>query len=136
MKKLFCLGALLFSAAVSQATMVISPWNPIFKGVDQAVGTNFADATIPRLQVVHCVRVDLTDPDVRLLPTPKAPGYIAESRETLTLQVPHFLTNYHLQVAVNANWYSAGGNPDPPSEGVSCEVIGMMVSTGQVVSVQ
>jgi hypothetical protein len=137
MKQAFCLGALLFSTAVSQATMIVGSWNPLFKGVDQAVGTNFADATIPRQQVVHCVRVDLQDPDVRLFPTPKAPGYIAESRETLTLQVPHFLTNYHLQVAINANWYSANpGGSDPSSENVSCEVIGMMVSAGAVVSAQ
>src|SRR6266700_1168879 len=97
MKQLFCLGALLFSTAVSQATMIVGSWTPIFKGVDHAVGTNFADATIPRLQVVPCVRVDLSDSTVRLLPTPPAPGYIAETRETLTFQVPHFLTNYHLQ---------------------------------------
>lgn len=128
---------LMMSLDSSVATPVPGPWVPIFKGVDWAVGTNdpSVSGNFPRLQVVHCVRVDLTDPDVRLFATPRAPTYVAESRETLTLTVPHFLSQNHLQVAADANYYSANpGGSDPSSENISCEVFGFQMATGTVVS--
>src|SRR3989442_15358421 len=75
MKRLICTAALFASITVSHATLVVGSWTPIFKGVDHAVGTNFSP-----LQVVQCVRVDLTDPGVQLFATPRASGYFAESR--------------------------------------------------------
>ena len=75
MKKLFFIAFLLLSIASSPAGMTISPWQQLFQGVDHAVGTNYPDATIPRLQVVHCVRVDLNNPDVQLFTTPPAPNF-------------------------------------------------------------
>src|ERR1017187_5549295 len=68
----------------------LGPWVPIFKGIEHAVGTNNPNISgnFSNLQVVHCVRVDLTDPDVRLFTTPKTTNYVAESRETLNLSVP------------------------------------------------
>ncbi|HVV70436.1 MAG TPA: phosphodiester glycosidase family protein, partial [Verrucomicrobiae bacterium] len=106
-------------------------------GIERAVGTNDPNVlgNFPRNQVVHCVRVDLTDPDIRLAATPRATGYIAESRETLTQTVPQFLTQNHLQVAADANYYSANpGGSDPSGPGISCEVFGLQISTGVVVS--
>src|SRR5687767_7691171 len=96
---------LLFVALSARATMVLSPWIPIYKGVERAVGTNFPDATNPRLQVVNCVRVDLTDPDVQLFPTPRYTNYLADTRETMALSVSNYVKRYGVKVAVNANFY-------------------------------
>jgi exopolysaccharide biosynthesis protein len=137
MKNKIWLAALLLSGAASFAQMIVGEWNPIYQGIDHAVGTNLPNATIPRLQVVHCIRVDLTDPDVQLFTTPRASNYVAESRETLTLTVSNFLKNSGLQVAVNAGFYNATpGGSDPSSEGLPCEVRGLQICTGAVVSVQ
>ena len=87
---------LLSSSSAVRAAMTVGPWIPLFKGVDYAAGTNTAGTvftnlgvvyTDSNLQIVRCVRVDLTDPDVQLLTTPRASSYVAESRETLSLSV-------------------------------------------------
>jgi len=137
--------ALLFAAVASaQADMWVGEWKPIYRGVDHAVGTNSPSAVVTnngvtftnsRLQVVHCVRVDLTDPDIQLFTTPRASNYVAESRETLALSITNFIRKYGVQVAVNANFFSAfPGGFDPSVEYVPCEIYGLLVSTGQVVS--
>ncbi len=126
-----------FSAALAGPT--IGPWVPIFKGIEHAVGTNNPNipGDFPELQVVHCIRVDLTDPDVQFFTTPRASNYVAESRETLTLSVPDFLKKYQVQVAADANFYNASpGGADPTSEGLPCEVYGLQISTGAVVSAE
>lgn len=115
--------------------MVIPPWTPIYKGVELAVATNYPDGTIPRLQVAHCVRVDLTDPDVQLFTTPRITNYVAESRETASLSVSNFVKQYGVQVATVANFYNSAVGPDPNTEGVPCQVYGLQISAGQVVSV-
>jgi hypothetical protein len=126
-----------FACSYSWAGAVPGSWTPIFKGVDHAVGTNDPGIpdNFPRWQVANCVRVDLTDPDVRLLTTPQAPGFVLDSRETLTQSVPHFLANNHLQVACDASFYHASpGGSDPTSEGLTCLVYGLQIATGTVVS--
>ena len=133
--------ALLFAAALwAQASPVFGPWTPIFKGIDHAVGTNdpsIAGNFPSEWQVVHCVRVDLTDPDIQLFTTPRASSYVAESRETLTQTVPAILQQYKLQVASDANFYNANpGGSDPTSAGVNCEVYGLEISSGIVVSAE
>lgn len=121
---------------LAHAGMTVTPWIPIFKGVDRAAGTNTPDATIPRLQAANCVRVDLTDPDVRLFPTPPATNYQAGYRETLSLTVSNFLKIHRLQVASDANFYRANpGAGDPSSEGVPTDVYGLQICTGAVVSI-
>lgn len=121
---------------VTRAEMVVTPWVPIFKGIDHAIGTNYPDSIIPRLQVVNCVRVDLTDPDVELLTTPRATNYVADNTETYTLTVSNFLKRHNLKVAVNANfyWSLCCGGSNPNAEGVASAVYGFSMSTGQVVS--
>src|ERR1041385_3025492 len=98
-------AATLLSLGAVHAEMCVTPGRPIVKGVDHAVGTNYADGVIPRLQVVNCVRVDLTDPDVQLFPTPRNTNYIAENSETASMSVSNFLKVHGLKVAVNANFY-------------------------------
>ena len=131
----------LFAAAFwAQASPVFGPWTPLFKGIDHAVGTNnpnIAGNFPNEWQVVHCVRVDLTDPDVQLFTTPRASSYVTESRETLTQTVPVILQQYKLQVASDANFYNAPPwGADPTSAGVSCEVYGLQISSGIVVSAE
>src|SRR6187549_1610906 len=96
-----------------EATIVTTPWLPIFKGVERAVGTNFPDTTITnngvvwvnsRLQVVNCVRVDLLDPDVQFFTTPRATNYMPESSETYSGSVSNFVKRYGVQVASVANF--------------------------------
>ena len=136
MKKVVAVLSICLVLPLAHAGMTVTPWIPTFKGIDLAVGTNIADATIPRLQVVHCVRVDLTDPDVRLFPTPPATNYQTGFRETLSLTVSNFLKNHRLQVAANANFYRANpGGGDPSSEGIPTDVYGLQICTGAVVSV-
>ena len=149
MKKSSCIVVFWLTILAVHAQMSVSPWTPIFKGIDTALGTNrtgtMVTTPVPgggsvvwvnnRLQAVRCVRVDLSDPDVQLSTTPRAANYVAESSETLSLTVSNFLKNNGLKVAGNANFYNASpGGSDPQSEGVPCEVYGLMISTGTVVS--
>ena len=131
---LFTLLGLWINLPAVQAGMVVTGWTPIFKGIEHAAGTNFADATIPRLQAVHCLRIDLTDPDLRLFPTPRALNYIAGSSETSALSVSNFMRIYGLQVASDANFYDTSQGSDPSTEGIAANVHGLLVTTGQVVS--
>jgi exopolysaccharide biosynthesis protein len=126
-------------ASVALAGPTIGPWVPIFKGIEHAIGTN--NPSVPgnfaNLQVVHCVRVDLTDPDIQFFTTPRASNYVAETRETLNMSVPHFLATNKLQVVADAGFYSANpGGADPTSEGLPCQVYGLQICTGAVVSAQ
>src|SRR5260221_1672307 len=144
MKRLFCLAALLAVVNVSHATMVVGAWIPLFKGIDHAVGTNFPSTVVTNngvafvdstLQVVHCLRIDLTDPTVQLFTTPRATNnYAPESRETLSLMVSNFVRNYGLAVGTGGNFYDVGGGTDRSQEGLSGNVHGVMISKGVVVS--
>jgi len=99
------------------------------------VGTNTpGGGGFARLQVVHAIRVDLTDPDIRIFPTPRYSAYIAGSRETAGLKVMDFLTKYKVQVAINANFFDPSDYYLPA--GTPMRVYGLLVSQGQVVSVQ
>ncbi|HTD67525.1 MAG TPA: phosphodiester glycosidase family protein, partial [Candidatus Limnocylindria bacterium] len=126
-----------------RADMVVTPWIPIFKGVDRAVATNFPTTTFVNngvfytdsaLQVAHCVRVDLTDPDVQLFPTPRAANYVANSSETYSISVSNFIKKYGVQVASAANFYNTSQGTDPNLEGLPAQVFGLSISTGAVVS--
>jgi hypothetical protein len=143
--KWIVLAAVLLPFASAMGLPVPGGWTPLFKGVDQSSGTNNSSIAgnftnpgfSPYMQVVRCIRIDLSDPDIRLFSTPRASGYVAESRETLTESVPDVLKQYSLQVVCDANFYSANpGGSDPTGEGFSCEVFGLQISTGMVVSAQ
>ncbi|HLH57311.1 MAG TPA: phosphodiester glycosidase family protein [Verrucomicrobiae bacterium] len=134
---LLALFALVWFQGFVFAGPVPGPWTPAFKGVDLANGTNnpSVNGNFPRLQVVRCVRVDLTDPDVRLFSTAKASNYVAESTETYTLSIPNYLRQNSLQIACDANFYNANpGGADPTAEGIPAEVFGLQISSGVTVS--
>jgi hypothetical protein len=124
------------------ASTVLSPWIPIFKGVERAAGTNTSGggAIANNLQVVNAIRVDLTDPDVRLFTTPRISNYSANYTEVAGSTTTNFLKKYALQVAINANNFHDPGTLDSPSytapEGTAFNATGELVCTGQVVSLQ
>ncbi len=117
----------------SHAAPSLTPWQPLFKGIDLARGTNtVSSGDFNNRMVMHVVRVDLSDPDVRLVPTPRISNYVSGLRETAGMTVSRFVETQGVQVAVNANFF------DPTTyylpEGTPMIVSGMHVSGGQVVS--
>src|SRR5438552_2372234 len=127
--------AFLIAAFPARATPVIGPWKPLFKGVDYSVSTNPPSVgDFPNLQVVHAFRVDLSDPDIRLLTTPRISNYAAGNRETGGLTVSDFLKTHHLQEAINANFFDPNSYYLPA--GTPMDVYGLSISEGVVVSAQ
>ncbi|MDB6034408.1 MAG: hypothetical protein JWM16_4746, partial [Verrucomicrobiales bacterium] len=125
-----------FASAPLRAAMTITPWRPLYKGIEHAVGTNTPDpATINHLQVANCLKIDLGDPDVRLFTTPRTTNYLVNSRETPSTSITTFIRRYGVQVATDANFYSAiTGESDPSSEGIGCNAFGLLISNGDTVS--
>jgi hypothetical protein len=114
------------------ATMV-GPWVPMFKGVDHSVSTNTPGGSIPRLQVVNALRVDLTDPDIRFETTPRLEAnYLSGSREVIGLTVSDFLKAHDLQAAINANFFAPGVYYPPP--GTVMDIHGLSINQGTNVS--
>src|ERR1051325_3343106 len=121
--------ALCFCVTAAQAGVVVTPWMPIFKGIERAAGTNSPDATIPRNQVVNILRVDVTDPDVELFTDPHCTNGCAG--ETLGYTTSGFLKRYGVQAAANCAFF------DPccsQPEGSAMVVRGLSVSRGALVS--
>jgi len=140
--RLLALGCL-FIAATAPAQTVLQPWVPRFKGIDYAVGTNrpSGGGSFSNLQVVYFLRVDLTDPDIRLFASPRNPtNYIHDYIETAGYTATNFLRNHHLQAVINANSFFLPGSLNSPSynlsEGSALHVSGLLVSEGELVSQQ
>ena len=106
MKFAVAVGFLGLSLAVASATNSVSPWTAIFKGIEQATGTN--DGATVSLSV-NALRIDLQDPDIRLFVTPPASNWVANSRETLLQTQRDFLSEHGLSVAINSGYFSPGG---------------------------
>ena len=139
---------LIFSSLSARANVVVTPWSPLFKGIERALGTNTPTTfftnngvayTNHTLQVATCLRIDLQDPDVRLFTSPRATNYVLESSETYSISVSNFIKKYGVQVASVANFYQtfSGGNwtSDPALDGLPSRIFGLSICTGQVVSV-
>jgi hypothetical protein len=117
------------------AAPVLGPWVPLFKGIDHARGTNAPDASNPDLNVVNVARVDLSDPDIRLKPTPRiATGYNDGFRETGGMTVSRYLQTQKAQLAINANFFDQGQYYLP--EGTPMDLGGLSIREGEVVSSQ
>ncbi len=145
------MGLLLSGAGSAGAGTVLSPWTPVFKGVDYAAGTNTpGGGGMPDLQVVYTMRVDLTDTDIRLFASPRTAkgtlldkyNYLAGSYDTAGYKTSSFLRNHGLQVAINANNFHDPGTPDTESpdygeaEGSPFVVDGVLINQGVSVTVQ
>src|SRR6266852_210675 len=126
MKASFFPLVLFIALAAANASIVVGPWVPIFKGVDHAKGRMIPDAVDPRLQAVNALRIDLTDPDVHLFTDPPCTN-CPSGTDTIGLTTSGFLNAYGLQAAVNANFFGGNGGFD---------VTGLSISQGRVVSAQ
>ena len=100
----------------ADATITISPWNPIFQGIDLATGD--ADASEPTLQHAITMRVDLSNTNISFFSTP--------SNGT-------FMSVYHVQVAINANFFSpcCDTTPNEPKT-----LLGLAISQSNTVASQ
>src|SRR5688572_29181652 len=108
MRRVLSIGIIMLAAAAAHGAATVSPWIPIFQGIEQATGTN--DVATAGPLSVHALRLDLQDPDLRLLITPPVTNnYIPNQRETLFQTPREFLREHQLQVAVNAVHFSPPG---------------------------
>src|SRR5688572_24985975 len=125
---------ILCGAMQLEAALTIGEWVPKFKGVDLSISTNIppGHTNLSRRQVVSALRIDLSEPDIRLFTTPRISGYEEGDREIAAYTVSDFLKNNQLQAAINANFFSEGSYYLPP--GTPMDVYGMQVSEGVVVS--
>ncbi len=113
----------------------ISEWEPLFKGVELMRGTNLVSSgDFQNRMAMYCLRIDLRDPDVRLLPSPRITNFVAGTRETAGMTVSRFVVNHGVQVAINANFFDPQEYYLP--EGTPMYVSGLQVSGGLVVSPQ
>lgn len=134
----FRLGPLIFSVLIClipwvSAAPVTTGWIPLFKGVEYMVGTNTqSSGDFTSLMVAHLIRVDLTDPDIALLPTPRITNYLANSRETSGQTVSRFVKKHGLQLGVNASFFSPTDYYLP--EGTPMQLNGLAISDGTLVS--
>src|SRR6266481_7322031 len=126
MKTIVCAILVLLSLAASPASVVVSPWVPIFKGIDHATGRETNAANIYLL--VNALRIDLRDPDVQMFTDPPCTN-CPIGIETIGYSTSSFLRVYGLQVAVNANFY----NPCCYyNDGIQMDVIGLSISNGRL----
>lgn len=126
---------LLLISSGLHAAIEISPWVPVFTGIDRAEATNTPPTSqFSNLFVAFALRVDLKAPGVRLFVTPKAAKYVLNSAETLGQTVSEFFKTHQLQAAIN------GGRFDPsdyyPPTGTRLDVHGLTISDGELVSPQ
>lgn len=113
----------LLALATARGAVRVGAWEPIFVGVELARGE--ADEAEPRVQRVTAVRVDLRAEGVEFYSSPRsAPA----PKETTSETTGEFLRHYHLQVAINANFYAPCCAPGEK------DLIGLAVAGGAVVS--
>jgi hypothetical protein len=117
------LALVLFATTPAIAAVNLTPWSPLFKGIDLARGE--ADAMEPSPQNVTAVRVHLFEPEIEFFSSPDNGDAPLETRSET---VSAFLVRHRLQIAINANFYTpccAPGDKD---------LYGLAISRGIVVS--
>jgi hypothetical protein len=91
--------------------------------------------TQPRPVVLHLVTIDLLAPGIRVFVTP---GQAAIDHETNARTVSEFLTEFKLQVAINANFFHAFHDETPwdyyPHTGDPVDNLGQVISNGTIYS--
>lgn len=104
------------------AEVRLSPWKPLFQGIEHATGS--ADRQEPNLQQIYVVRIDLQTPQLRFFSTPHQ-----GDKETVGQTTSEFLKQHHLQLAINASYF------DPVKDNpVPIDILGLSISDGKLVS--
>jgi len=101
----------------------ISPWQPIFKGVEICSGVT----TNPRPLQVRAVRVDLREESVSFLVTP-ANG--AEPKDVNARTTSDFLSEFKCQAAINGSVFA----PLSKAKGDPLDIEGLSLSRGDLYS--
>lgn len=117
--KLILFFICIFTASAHCLTM--SPWVPIFKGVEHAVGNSDG---VPRPEIVQAIRIDLYDPNIQFVSTPSNG---AASRDTNTQTGLQFMISEQVQIGVNSSYFSPVGE-------ATADITGLAMSEGQIVS--
>lgn len=108
-------------SANAHGYLTVNPWQPVFKGVEHATG----ETDEPRLQKVTAVRVDLHDPDIRLITTP---GNGFDPGDTTRQTASSFMSDTGAQVAINGQYIDlATGYPYG-------DLFGLSMNEGTIVS--
>jgi hypothetical protein len=133
MRRFVSIGLAMFAATAAQGASSVTPWVPIFQGIEQAAGTNNATTTVSL--AVNALRIDLRDPDIQLALTPSVTNnYVPNQRETLLQTPSEFLVEHDLQVAINAVYFDPAGYNNP--SGTPAWLTGLAISEGRLVSEQ
>ena len=109
------------------AVIRVDPWTPIFKGIEVAAGQQQATEAGEFNHQVMCLRIDLTQPDIRLFTTPKCSSC---GLDTTAENTSRFRDIHGLQVAINGSFYVPADQP----LGTPQDVRGLAISEGKVVS--
>ncbi len=131
--KRLTLGFCLFALIRVQAAPTLGPWVPLFKGIEHVAAVNSSKSTdFQNLMAANALRIDLQDPDIQFLSTPRIASYQANVRETGGMTVSRFVKVNHVQVAINANFF----NPQEYylAEGTPMTVSGLAINRGVLVS--
>lgn len=133
MRRIILTSLAALAAVAAHGAASVTPWVPIFQGIDQASGRN--DAATSGSLSAYALRLDLQDPDLRLFTTPPVTNnYIPNDRETLFQTPAEFLREYQLQVAVNSVNFSPGTYNNV--SGQKAYLHGLAISEGRFVSSQ
>lgn len=118
-------------SAAAYADKVVGTWTAVFQGVDYMTGyetgLHYAGETGVRRLEVNAMRIDLRDSGINFMSTPSN-GVTAGDTNSQT--TGSFLEQNHLQVAVNANFFS----PCCSATSQPKDLLGLAISQGQVVS--
>lgn len=119
----FAIIAILFALLGARADVAeITPWTPLFKGVDYA----HVNCHIPQMQI-SVLRIDLDAPGIRFTTTP-ANG--DAPLETNSQKTSSFLKATGCQAAVNTAFFSTVGS----AEGIPEDLLGVAIADGALVS--
>ena len=105
------------------ANAKISPWKPIFVGVELCE----ASTDTPRPLQVRAVRVDLKEPSIRILVTPSNGD---KSMDCDARTTSEFLSEFKCQVAINGSAFA----PFATQQGSPQDVDGLSMSRGDLYS--
>lgn len=130
----WALAVILFAGGLpAAADPVLGPWIPLFRGIDHLVATNETRGTdFANLSVAYALRIDLDDPDLRFLPSPRIDEYAPNFRETAGMTVSRYVEVQGVQAAINAGFFRPGEYYLP--EGTAMAVNGLQISRGESIS--